>query len=227
MVYDEGLTTMDPADLLFMYTDGVTEEMNADSQLFSEKRMIDVLKSKATNSAESAVRDIVSAVKSFKGETEQSDDITVLALEFLANPAVDPTAVFQMSAKNDLSEIANVNAAFGEFAKEHNLPIKIRRRMGLAFDDLLNNVISYAFRDEDEHEIDIRAELAGNRLTVTISDDGIPFNPLGIKAPDTSLSLEDREIGGLGIHLVRNMVDEISYQRRIDKNVLSIVMRLG
>jgi len=95
MVYDEGLTTMDPEDLLFMYTDGVTEEMNADSQLFSEKRMVDVLKSKATNSAESAVRDIVSAVKSFKGETEQSDDITVLALEFLANPAVDSTAVIR------------------------------------------------------------------------------------------------------------------------------------
>jgi len=227
MVYDEGLTIMNPEDLLFMYTDGVTEEMNADSQLFSEKRMVDVLKSNATNSAESAVRDMVSAVKSFKGETEQSDDITVLALEFLANPAVDSTAVFQMSAKNDLSEIANVNAAFGEFAKEFNLPIKIRRRMGLAFDDLLNNVISYAFRDEDEHEIDIRVELARNRLTVTISDDGIPFNPLGIKAPDTSLSLEDREVGGLGIHLVRNMVDDISYQRRIDKNVLSFVMLVG
>jgi anti-sigma regulatory factor (Ser/Thr protein kinase) len=99
--------------------------------------------------------------------------------------------------------------------------------MGLAFDDLLNNVISYAFRDEDEHEIDIRAELAGKRLTVTISDDGIPFNPLGIRAPDTSLSLEAREVGGLGIHLVRNMVDEISYQRRVDKNVLSVVMHLA
>jgi Amt family ammonium transporter len=226
MVYDEGTTTLEPEDLLFMYTDGVTEEMNADSQLFSENRMADVLRSKATDSAESAVRDIVSAVKSFKGETEQSDDITVLALQFLANPAIDSTAVLQMSAKNDLSEIAIINATFGEFAKEHNLPVKIRRRMGLAFDDLLNNVISYAFRDEDEHEVEIRAELAGNRLTVTISDDGIPFNPLGIVAPDTSLSLEEREIGGLGIHLVRNMVDDISYQRRIDKNVLSVVMNV-
>jgi ammonium transporter len=227
MVYDEEIITLEPEDLLFMYTDGVTEEMNADSQLFSEGRMTDVLRSKATDSAESAVRDIVSAVESFKGETEQSDDITVLALQFLANPASDSTAVLQMSAKNDLSEIATINATFEEFAKEHNLPAKIRRRMAIAFDDLLNNVISYAFRDEDEHEVEIRAELTGNRLTVTISDDGIPFNPLGIKTPDTSLSLEEREIGGLGIHLVRNMVDDISYQRRIDKNVLSVVMHVG
>jgi ammonium transporter len=227
MVYDEELTTLSSEDLLFMYTDGVTEEMNTDSQLFSEERMTDVLKSKATDSAESSVRDIVSAVKSFKGETEQSDDITVLALKFLANPAIESRVVLQMSAKNDLSEIATINATFGGFAGEHNLPVKIRRRMGIAFDDLLNNIISYAFRDEDEHEIDIRAELAGGRLTVTISDDGIPFNPLVIKAPDTSLSLEEREIGGLGIHLVRSMVDDISYQRRIDKNVLSVVMNVA
>ncbi len=227
MVYDEGLTTMDPADLLFMYTDGVTEEMNADSQLFSEKRMVDVLKSKATNSAESAVRDIVSAVKSFKGETEQSDDITVLALEFLANPAVPNRQRSSRCPRRTTFPRSRTSTPLLGVRDRTQSSDQDTPENGLAFDDLLNNVISYAFRDEDEHEIDIRAELAGNRLTVTISDDGIPFNPLGIKAPDTSLSLEDREIGGLGIHLVRNMVDEISYQRRIDKNVLSIVMRLG
>ena len=96
--------------------------------------------------------------------------------------------------------------------------------MGVVFDELLNNTISYAFRDDAEHEIDIRAERAGNRLTVTISDDGIPFNPLGTQTPDTRLSLEEREVGGLGIHLVRNMVDDISYQRGINRIVLSLVM---
>jgi Amt family ammonium transporter len=227
MVYGEASTTLDPEDLLFAYTDGVTEEMNADNQLFSEKRMAEVLRSKTADSAESAVRDMISAVRSFKGETEQSDDITILAMQFLANPAIDSTAVLQMSVKNDLSEIATINATFGEFAKEHNLPTKIRRRMSVAFDDLLNNVISYAFQDEDEHEVEIRAELTGDRLTVTISDDGIPFNPLGITVPDTSASLEEREVGGLGIHLVRNMADDISYQRRIDRNVLSVVMHVG
>jgi sigma-B regulation protein RsbU (phosphoserine phosphatase) len=64
------------------------------------------------------------------------------------------------------------------------------------------------------------------RLTVTISDDGLPFNPLSAKAPDTKASLEDRDIGGLGIHLVRSMVDDVSYHRRIDKNVLTLVKQL-
>lgn len=89
-------------------------------------------------------------------------------------------AVWHIVVKNDLAEIATVNAKFGEFAEEHDLPAAMGQKMSIAFDDLLNNVISYAFPDEGEHEIDIRTELAGERLTVTISDDGIPFNPLGI-----------------------------------------------
>ncbi len=89
----------------------------------------------------------------------------------------------------------------------------------------MNNVITYAYRDEDDHEISARVELVADRLTVTIADDGVPFNPLSAKTPDTESSLEDREFGGLGIHLVRSLVDDVSYHRRIDKNVLTLMKR--
>jgi PAS domain S-box-containing protein len=95
MVYGEEVDTLGPGDLLFMYTDGVTEEMNVDEQLFSERRMAELLTSDKGNSAEATVRDTVSAVKRFKGETEQSDDITVLALQFQADPARDSAAILQ------------------------------------------------------------------------------------------------------------------------------------
>ncbi len=85
-----------------------------------------------------------------------------------------------------------------------------------------NNVISYGFNDEQRHFIDISLELTANSLTVSITDDGVPFNPLAEAAPDTTLSIEDRQIGGLGIHIVINMVDDISYQRTADKNVLTL-----
>ncbi len=224
MVYEEEVDTLGPGDLLFMYTDGVTEEMNVGGQLFSEQRMAKLLTSDKGNSAEATVRDTVSAVKRFKGETEQSDDITVLALQFQADPARESAAILHMVVKNDLAEIASVNAKFEKFAEEHSLPAVMSQKISVAFDELLSNTISYAFRDDAEHEIAVKTELAGNRLTVTISDDGVPFNPLGIQTPDTSLSLEEREVGGLGIHLVRNMVDDISYQRGINRNVLSLVM---
>jgi sigma-B regulation protein RsbU (phosphoserine phosphatase) len=90
----------------------------------------------------------------------------------------------------------------------------------------LNNVISYAYNDDGEHDIEIRMELAGDRLIVTITDDGVPFNPLSMATPRTDQTLEDREVGGIGIHLVRNLVDNVSYQRRIDKNVLTLMSHL-
>jgi serine/threonine-protein kinase RsbW/sigma-B regulation protein RsbU (phosphoserine phosphatase) len=97
----------------------------------------------------------------------------------------------------------------------------------MVFDEMLSNIISYAYHDEDEHDIEIRVELSENRLTVSIVDDGIPFNPIGVEIPDTELSLEERKVGGLGIHLVRNLMDKVSYQRRIDKNIVTFVKHLN
>ena len=98
--------------------------------------------------------------------------------------------------------------------------------MDMIFDELLSNIISYAFSEGSEHEIEITAEQVRNRLTVTISDDGVPFNPLLKDPPDTSLAAKDRALGGLGLHLVRKMADDILYQRRIDKNVLTLIIRV-
>ncbi len=124
--------------------------------------------------------------------------------------------------ENDLSEIAKVDEKLDEFAEQFGVPPAIAATFHIIFDDLLNNVISYGFNDEQRHFIDVRLELTANSLIASIADDGVPFNPLAEATPDTQLSIEDRQIGGLGIHLVINMVDDISYQRTADKNVLTL-----
>jgi sigma-B regulation protein RsbU (phosphoserine phosphatase) len=125
-----------------------------------------------------------------------------------------------------MPEIAAVNETFGAFAKEFGIPATIAMKFNVIFNELLNNIVTYAYSDDDEHDIEVRMELAGKRLTVTITDDGVPFNPLSAEAPDTDVSLEAREIGGLGIHLVRNLIDDVSYNRRIDKNVITLMKHL-
>jgi sigma-B regulation protein RsbU (phosphoserine phosphatase) len=124
--------------------------------------------------------------------------------------------------ENDLSEIAKVDENLDDFAEKFGVPPAVTAAYHIIFDDLLNNVISYGFNDEQRHFIDISLELTANSLIVSITDDGVPFNPLAETAPDTTLSIEDRQIGGLGIHIVVNMVDDISYQRTADKNVLTL-----
>jgi sigma-B regulation protein RsbU (phosphoserine phosphatase) len=226
MVYREETDTMSPGDMLFMYTDGVTEERNADRELFSEKRLVSVLASATVDSVENAVRDTVAAVKAFQGDGDQEDDITVLAVQFQGSSKHDTIAVFHIMARNDLREIGRVNREFQKFAEEHGIPVEVGRKISILFDDLLSNVISYAFPDDAAHEIEITTELATSRLTVTISDDGIPFNPLVAGTPDTSLPLDKRALGGLGIHLIRNLVDDMSYQRRVERNVLTLVKHI-
>ncbi len=125
-----------------------------------------------------------------------------------------------------MPEIAAVNEKFEAFAEEFGIPATIAMKFNVIFEELLNNIVTYAYSDDDEHDIEVRMELAGKRLTMTIADDGVPFNPLGAEAPDTDVSLEEREIGGLGIHVVRSLIDDVTYQRRIGKNVMNLMKHL-
>ena len=125
-----------------------------------------------------------------------------------------------LRVSNRHEEIDRVNAAFNEFADEHAVPAELRRKFNLVFDELLNNIISYAYDDEDEHQIDVHIRLSDAGLSVTVTDDGKPFNPFERQAPDTALSVEDRPLGGLGVHLVRNVMDRVGYERHGEKNVV-------
>ncbi len=94
------------------------------------------------------------------------------------------------------------------------------------FDELLNNIISYAYNDDEVHKIMVDIELTDKKLTVSISDGGIPFNPFAGEKPDITIGLEDRPIGGLGIHLVRTLMNKAIYQRRADKNIVTLIKYL-
>jgi anti-anti-sigma factor len=133
-------------------------------------------------------------------------------------------ASFRVSVRADLDGVARVGATFGGFAESHALPEGVRRAMAVALDELLTNTVSYGSAD-DGSEVTVEGELSSGRLTITVSDSGRPFDPFGETAPDTSLSVEDRPIGGLGIHLIRNLVDDARYERRSDRNVVVLMKR--
>jgi anti-sigma regulatory factor (Ser/Thr protein kinase) len=132
-----------------------------------------------------------------------------------------------MRIRNELSEIENVKTRFNDFSEQTGLPRTIRRKVNLVFDELLNNVISYAYVDGEAHEIMLDFELAGGRLTVSIMDDGVPFNPFEADAPDTTIGLDERKVGGMGIYLVSSLMDKAIYKRRVDKNVVTLVKEVA
>jgi sigma-B regulation protein RsbU (phosphoserine phosphatase) len=214
-------------DLLFIYTDGVTEAMDPGRELYGEERLVDLLGSRRFSDPAETIEATITDIRAFASGAEQSDDITMLALDFRRSSAMDKTRGFKTKMRNDLGAVGEVLHEFQGLAEKSGIPDQARKQVKVAFDELLNNIVSYGFPDSGEHEIHVAVELLDERLMITITDDGVPFNPFQKETPDLESSLEDREIGGLGIHLVRNLMDEVSYKRGVDKNVVTLIKKLG
>ncbi|MCK4255306.1 ATP-binding protein, partial [candidate division WOR-3 bacterium] len=127
--------------------------------------------------------------------------------------------------RNNVSEIDKLRLILSEFGKINNLSQNILFKMNLALEETVTNIIKYAYNDDTEHVILIHISLSGGTLTAEIEDNGKPFNPLNSPKPDINKPIEYRTIGGLGIHIVRNLMDKIEYRRDRNKNFL--ILRKG
>lgn len=226
MAYREDSVQLSKDDQLLIFTDGVTEAMDVEDQLYGEDRVIEYLQAVEGSALDVLVVGTLDSVETFAGEAEQADDITILALEFCHEPELIASQILECVIANKLEEIDRVNDTFNEFAEQCDIPMNVSLKVNLVFDELLNNTISYAYSDGEEHKIEILVDHTGQRLSISISDDGVPFNPFTMEDPDTTLSIEDRDIGGLGVHLVKNVMDDVSYQRRNNRNIVTLTKNL-
>ncbi len=122
--------------------------------------------------------------------------------------------------KNNLSEISRLSQLINEDRELKYLPQQVLFALNLSLDEIVTNVISYGYDDNEEHKIYVRIHVNECEVCVEVEDDGKPFNPLQAEGPDINKPLEDRPIGGLGIHLVKKFMDNLKYTRNGDKNIL-------
>jgi anti-sigma regulatory factor (Ser/Thr protein kinase) len=116
-------------------------------------------------------------------------------------------------------------SALKTFAREQHLPDAVRHAADLALEEHLTNIVRYGYGDARPHEILVRFEIEADLLMIQVEDDGKPFNPLQRPEVDTSVPLEKKPIGGLGIHLIRQFMDQVQYRREGEKNVLTMRKR--
>ena len=128
--------------------------------------------------------------------------------------------VLKIRIKNDIKQLADVTEATSVFYRKWQIPERVASSIDLALDEIINNIILYGYQDFGEHYIDVSIYFEKNYAVVEIVDDGREFNPLDVPIPDMTSEIEERPVGGLGIHLVRNMMDEIKYDRKEDKNYI-------
>lgn len=224
IAYKEGMGQLAENDILYIFTDGVTEAMDTSGNLYSESRLEEFFSGIEGATSKTVSDASLKEIEKFALGAEQADDITILAYRFKQSQEDAARHVLELTLTAQLSEIQRVNHSVESFCGEAGLPANITQKLGIIFDELLNNTISYGFNDEAEHEIQIYIDYADGRVVVKVSDDGIPFNPFDQIGPDTTLSIEDREIGGLGVLLVKEMTDSQAYQRLSNKNIVTFTI---
>lgn len=124
--------------------------------------------------------------------------------------------------KNDLGEIEQLNLQLEEFGAKHNLHTEELYAVNLSLEEIVTNVIRYAWPEGGEHAIDITVNVNDQEIKIVVEDDGVPFNPCEVPEPDKSQPAAQRKVGGLGIHLVRGSMDHMGYLNADNKNILML-----
>jgi sigma-B regulation protein RsbU (phosphoserine phosphatase) len=240
--YAEKAVALGPGEGLFLYTDGVTEALDRQSNEFGDARLVDALRQSGGSGARAILERVTAAAGRFVGDAAQSDDMTCLALRYggagtaqqtaadADAPAANPTPTtgdanrrLSVTLSNRPDEIRRLAALLEGFGEANGLSPKLIFNLNLSFDELLTNIISYGYDDDAAHEIEVNVTLADDLLTATLEEEAKPFDPLSAPQPDLDATLEERPVGGLGIHIVKTLMDDVAYERRQGRNRL--VMR--
>ena len=219
--YEMQTLTMKPGSTIFLYTDGLTEARNADRKLMGREKVLQMITAVGTADPKQLVEMCIAQWREYIGETEQSDDMTLLAVSF--TPSEEKEILDRLlTLHNDTAEVDQLGVFVKQVGESLSIDKALTGKIRLAVEEAVVNVMEYAYPKGSKGEVSIRAVSNGKRLKFVITDSGIPFNPTKVAATNTMLSVEERPVGGLGILLVRELMDSINYERIDGKNVLTL-----
>ena len=218
--YSSRTLQLGDGDTLFLYTDGLTEAENTPKELFGEERALEIAQKLCGASAEEQIKAMQSAVKQFVGDAEQSDDLTMLAIRYLSTKE-------QLTLTNDIQELERLEPFLENFFNRNNLDMTLLPSVNLALEEALANVIMYAYPKGVQGEVTLSTNIKGKDILMEIKDEGAPFDPLQQQEANLDVPLEERQIGGLGIHLIKEIMNEVNYVYKDGKNVLTMTYDIG
>ena len=227
--YTPQTATLCSGDTLLLYTDGLTEAENAAHAQYGEERMMQELRNitaAAQPEARTVVEQLQQSVSRFVNGAEQSDDLTMMVIRHtapdgsLAQKQGEPVR-HTIVMRNDIQQIPTL----AEWVESLQLPRSLDMTINLALEEAVTNVMLYAYPHDKSGQVLIEAEKTDTAVTFVISDSGTAFDPTAQPPADITLSAEERAIGGLGIHLVRQIMDSIAYRREDGRNILTLVKK--
>ena len=220
--YSEYQIQLEKGSKLFLYTDGVPEARNAGEQFGMDRTLKTLQKYEDLNPTD-LCKGVVSDVMKYIGDYPQFDDITMLCVEYRGYE----NRVNRVDIPADKDNVSIGITPIVKFLKDLGVEHKLVYKIELALEEVLVNIASYAY-DSEPGDIHIEYELLDSprMIKIQIIDSGKEFNPLAHEDPDISLPIEEREVGGLGLFIVKNTMDEVKYDRRDNKNILTIKKKI-
>lgn len=211
---------LSPGDRLYLYTDGVTEATSTENELFGEDRLKQSLDKLRKSSTDETCSGIYSDIGDFVGSAPQFDDITMLSLIYngKTEKAVSRTFPASLDCYNEFISFIE------ETLETAGCPLGSIMKINVASDEIFANVSSYAYGEGNgDISVSILPLEKPDGVRITFTDSGMPFNPLDAPVPDTELSAEERKIGGLGIYMIRETMDNVEYEYKDGTNNFSII----
>ena len=212
--YKEYQIKLNKGDKLFLYTDGINEAINTKNELFGVDRIIDCLNETKTKTCQAIINAVKHSVVSFAGDAPQFDDMTMVCFEYngeeLNNKLVVDAKLY------NLDKVINF---MNKYLEDYNVTKDFLNKIHLSVEELFVNICNYAYSD-DIGPFTIVLEVDNDILTIAISDSGVKFNPLEKADPNILEDASDRQIGGLGIFLVKKNMDSVEYSYVDNKNIV-------
>jgi sigma-B regulation protein RsbU (phosphoserine phosphatase) len=212
---------MNPGELLFLYTDGVTECVNDKGAFYTEERLIEFLSSLKSSDPKGLISSLMVEMNAFMNGAAPADDITSLAITYIGSGIKEGKASVEFSLQADVGQVQRLLALADDFISRTGVPRDAAGDLLLALEEAFVNVCNYAHPAGGNHEVRFTLGFEGTTVVWSIEDDGVEFNPLEHVPHGTAGSLQEMKIGGQGIRLVAGLMDGVEYRRQNGRNILT------
>ena len=211
---------LDPGDTLFVYSDGVPEATSAQEELFGNERMLQALNKHKDLKPQELLNTMHKDIDDFVGEAPQFDDITMLMMNY-KGPAKEKVEELEIEAK--VENLTRVLGFIDDHLERRGCSMKAQTQLDIAVEEVFVNIASYAYGGAPGRAvIQLRETHDPEGVSITFIDEGVPYDPLAKPDPDVTLAAEDRPIGGLGIFMVKKTMDDMVYEYKNQRNMLTL-----
>ena len=219
--YEGQRMMLEKGTVLYLFTDGVNEAENRALEQFGDDRLVSLLESNSRKEPNGVVEATFEAIDNYVDGATQSDDITVMCIKYSVED-MEKSIILA----NDIAEIGKLNEFVEEIGQDFSLSPEVVFNLNLVLEEAVVNIINYAYPKEEHQRIYLSAKLHDGSIVLVLTDTGKEFDPTMAPEADITLSADERQIGGLGIFLIRQIMNEVKYERIEGKNVLTLEKKL-